>query len=73
MDAEFIEDEAKWIKKQLESGQVPGLVNMTLGEDVEDHIRNFLKFTHVQKLDVSIGFVACSCLIGSHFPSHDLC
>ncbi|CAO2831543.1 unnamed protein product [Amaranthus hypochondriacus] len=51
-DNEFIEAETKWIKKQLESGQIPGLANVTFGEEVEDHIRNFLNFTHVQKLDL---------------------
>lgn len=51
-DADLIEDEAKWIKTQLESGQVPGLVKIALGEEMEDHIRSFLNFTHVQKLDL---------------------
>lgn len=51
-DADFIEDEAKWIKKHLESGQVHGLVNITFRDEMEYHIRNFLNFTHVQKLDL---------------------
>lgn len=57
-------DEAKWIKKHLDSGQVPGLVNIASGEEMEYHIRNFLNFTHVQKLDVSIVF---DCLLLSVF------
>lgn len=55
-DAEAIDEESKWIRKQLESGLVPVLVKMTLSEqereEMEDHIKNFLNFTHVQKLDV---------------------
>jgi len=60
-DAEAIDEESKWIRKQLESGLVPVLVKMTLSEqdreEMEDHIKNFLNFTHVQKLDVSTGLL----------------
>ncbi|XP_021745917.1 transcription elongation factor SPT6 homolog [Chenopodium quinoa] len=51
-DAESIVEEAKWIKKHLGSGQFPGLVNISFGEETEYHIQNFLNFTHIQKLDL---------------------
>ncbi|KAK9725960.1 hypothetical protein RND81_05G180000 [Saponaria officinalis] len=56
-DVDAIKAEATWIRKQLESVGVPVLVKLpTLGEqeieELEDHIRNFLNFTHVQKLDL---------------------
>lgn len=55
-DADAIDEESKWIRKQLESGLVPVFVKMALSEqereEMEDHIKNFLNFTHVQKLDV---------------------
>ncbi|KAK9664479.1 hypothetical protein RND81_14G045200 [Saponaria officinalis] len=56
-DADTIKAEATWIRKQLESTLPPVRVNMSaLGEqeieELEDHIRNFLNFVHVQKLDL---------------------
>ncbi|KAH9610332.1 hypothetical protein KSS87_005321 [Heliosperma pusillum] len=56
-DVGAIKAEATWIRKQLESAVVPVLVKMSaLGEqeieELEDHIRNFLNFVHVQKLDL---------------------
>lgn len=53
-DDDSIVKEAKWIKEQFKSGQVPGLVKIVLGDDTEEHIKNFLKFSHVERLDVSI-------------------
>ncbi|KAL9240041.1 hypothetical protein vseg_014304 [Gypsophila vaccaria] len=56
-DVDAIKAEATWIRKQLESPVTPVLVKLPkLGEqeieDLEDHIRNFLNFVHVQKLDL---------------------
>lgn len=56
IDSDAILEEAKWIYDQLVSGSAPLLGRRSEGEyeaSVKNDIENFLKFTHIQKFDVS--------------------